>query len=772
MEVLEYKYGDEYAIKAATTDVRRSWQKFKVRVNEPLKYSKYEADKEGSLRLLDYTNYQIADVPIEEWDEQRPVFFETNAYNISIYFYHLKSGTKPYIIHPSKNVSEMFNFDGNGNYGSLTGQLSFLNEPGRFSLKFHYVSEDDTQHTGHLDFDVVTPKLDIKTDGKQIVKEIREEYNELLFRYLSLTFQQYAEGREANNDAIWLSVFRTIIDGYLNSVRYILNRTHNRDIRQTHWQRPDRIRRWTPALENKFANDRAKDAEKAFRKLYGVEQNDSTYDTRENRFVKFTVERIGERLNRIIRTIPENSDSKLSDEERNALYGYSRELNILRSASLFRTIGRFEGFKQESLVLQQRTGYSQIYRYWLLLQNGLDLIDGSTGVGILPIWKLYEVWCFLKMKKLVRDILGIDSTNPQHLKKYVKENTTTMFNPFTGSDVEDYVFYTNPANEQEIIELGYQYEYSKYQDKDDVRSMTVKQKPDIVMNIHRKDEEMVLTYLYDAKYRVEGDDDPEYDKVTDAPVPETLNQMHRYRDALYYGSRHSGNFSKEVIGGYILFPGRIDEQKCIELTKTRQFRMLPDFLQSIIDVNIGAFPLLPNEDDNRPEHGLLLKRHLERVIKRQPLVQIKDSIPQRGLTYSLAPEDKDSLVLIGYCKSGNRQTILNNKLYYVRAGLKAGSLHLMPGFEHSKYLLLHDRTTKEIYKLKETGPRFVSGDELRTLGFEASKDYYLCFELKDTVPIVEFVNEQGKILQLKQSSNPYAKEPYFTTMKELFSIDG
>ena len=36
--------------------------------------------------------------------------------------------------------------------------------------------------------------------------------------------------------------------------------------------------------------------------------------------------------------------------------------------------------------------------------------------------------------------------------------------------------------------------------------------------------------------------------------------MHRYRDAIYYSKEHEPYRSKEIIGGYILFPGRGDDE--------------------------------------------------------------------------------------------------------------------------------------------------------------------------------------------------------------------
>lgn len=46
--------------------------------------------------------------------------------------------------------------------------------------------------------------------------------------------------------------------------------------------------------------------------------------------------------------------------------------------------------KQESLVLQSRLGYQQIYKDWLKLKRGIDLYSGAANIGTLQIWEIYE----------------------------------------------------------------------------------------------------------------------------------------------------------------------------------------------------------------------------------------------------------------------------------------------------------------------------------------------------------------------------------------------
>ena len=134
---------------------------------------------------------------------------------------------------------------------------------------------------------------------------------------------------------------------------------------------------------------------------------------------------------------------------------------------------------------------------------------------------------------------------------------------------------------------------------------------------YRKDSgETLLTYLYDAKYRVINDKilDTDFEKQDidedaelggkggDYPPTDAINQMHRYRDAIYYSKEHEPYRSKEIIGGYILFPGRGDD----EYISQRYFST------SVEEVNIDAFPLLPNA--NEELEGRLLKHHLHNIL--------------------------------------------------------------------------------------------------------------------------------------------------------------
>ncbi len=624
MELLQYTYQDAYSIQASSTDISQSWRKFKVRAKQspPEKYCNYVFQSGGVLRVYNPEMSSLEEIEESEWPQTRPVFFEDHRYNLTLTFFD--AAEQPKIIHPNKEVEAMFSTVqvATGEY-IVNSNLNFLNQPGHFSLGFSYKNKKGETIQHQMEFDVLSPKLDTKQDLNLIIQQIKAEYGDLVFRYLTLTFQQFEMGGEANNELIWLSVFKQIVDKYVQAVRFIIHQPHNKMLQTVEFKKADRIKYWTPQLAEKFSNDRVIDEAQAFRTYYRTEKTEATQDTRENRFVKYTLQRISERLSSLMKKL----DDSASESELDNLKSKLNELDMLRRNSFFRGIGLFDGFRQQSMVLQQRSGYAQVYQYWIILQSGLDLIQGDTSVGIQPIWKLYELWCFLKVKQLVCKVLGIDMHNKEHLQNYVHDETQNNFDIFKGGSLDGSITYTNPLN-GDLVEMRYQYTFNRSL-KENMRSATTEQVPDIVMHIHKHERDITLTYLYDAKYRVKGEGDEANTDVLDEPISETLDAMHHYRDAIYYGQRGEHNFSKEIIGGYILFPGRMDEQELLSKMKNHDSD-LPYFLQSINEVNIGAFPLLPNE-----ESGVLLESHLRKVLLEESVIeQLEVSVPQRGLYYT------------------------------------------------------------------------------------------------------------------------------------------
>lgn len=757
MEVFNFISSDNAVeIKAVTAaDQNRLWTRFVSRVsaNKAQTYCAYAATLHGELKLLLPQGNSLTSIGVDEtsFNELPPVFYETATYNFTIRFRGLAS--KPQIVHKLQEVSELFTVvDADSKRGDyiITAPLNFLNEPGIFNLTFRYTPRGKTTRTDSIAFRVVSPKLDTKDDYMHILNEINREYNEIVFQYLTKTVQNLTHGGRSDNDVVWLSIFKQVIDSYVQAVTYIVNRPHLSETKEVHYSRAEKIKRWTPQMAQQYECSRLRQT--LDRDYFRHEVTINTSNTAENRFVKFSLERISRRLNRVFNRIRTNN-KEITQSEIDMLDEYSAKLRKLANSPLFRGI-KAEPLHSESMVLQKRTGYSQVYRYWIMLQKGIELYDGSTQIGVRPIWELYELWCFLKMRQMVAKILGLHFGNIEE----ISEKPMPMIEPFTENKQEHTVFYYRENDD--VVRLHYQHTYNR--SSGEVHTATTDNRPDIVLTI-RKPDGFELTYLFDAKYRVS--DDNEFTKedkdeintlrAADYPPSDAINQMHRYRDAIYYGSDRQTHSAKEIIGGYILFPGRGDDAA----VRNRYF------YKSIETVNIGAFPLLPDHNDPDNE-GSLLYEHLTKVLTEQSTYeQIRDSIPQHGLVYTRSVAESNDIVLVGYFKSEQKEVILRNKLYYVPAGLGKGSINLVSGFENAKYLLLHHDKDRMFLELSDAGPKFFTAKNLQDMGFDPSGEYYLGFEIKSLNPVtIDGLDIDA--LNLRRQGN-YSYRPYFTTFKEL-----
>lgn len=262
------------------------------------------------------------------------------------------------------------------------------------------------------------------------------------------------------------------------------------------------------------------------------------------------------------------------------------------------------------------------------------MLDDMLQMQTKNIAQLYQIWCFLEMKNILNELLGKDEPDEIRLQFVKKDKWVLKLADGDGSRIAYH------RGGREVIELFHEYSITS-SDGEGLASFNGEQKPDIALRIHREDlqEDYVLTYLFDAKYRLLSDDN---DDAPDLPTPDALNQMHRYRDAIYYMDRkdHTSKPEKEVIGGYVLFPGEGDEA----LIRNSSF------YKAIEQVNIGAFPLRPGDATQRK----LLREHLAAILKQNTGQVLSDVRPQKRMRY----EEVDPIVLVAVAQAGAHQEYL------------------------------------------------------------------------------------------------------------------
>ena len=558
----------------------------------------------------------IGNETLENGSQAKAVFFDNAEYPIWVEFGNHVSNAQFGSMLQSDN--DCFSFRRH----TLAGFINYGNEIGRseFQLVYNIGKE---QRNFKLGYEVLSTKLNYHEHWKKIIDDIEAEYRMLSLDYMKRTFHGFTPDTTGDTpELIWWSIFAKEQETFIKACRSIIERPRRRLRGYEVYLRADKLKRVPANIENELAEHRKEQAH-----LYRIEEHVQSNDTQENRFLKYALGQISDKYETLKQRI--EAIKNISGTLKKEMDVVQKDLTHLRRHPFFRTVGRFKGLTQESLVLQRATGYSQVYRTWNLLRRAYSLYDGMYRLQTKDIATLYEIWCFIEVSHIVREQLGID-VDVDH------RNRMEMNGVFTwelGKGEHSRILFRKDG--VELAELVYNPKHTEKEN--DSISMehlvvpTVAQKPDIVLQLTKNDMEkgMKMTYLFDAKYRIND----RTDAGVDTPPDDAINQMHRYRDAIYYKDNKNtdGKLKKEVIGGYILFPGNGDP---LDLAQAK-------FQKSIDEVNIGAFPLRPNDEENRK----LLEKFIKELIGKASTEILDGSIPQKGLYYT-SEEPKNAIYMI------------------------------------------------------------------------------------------------------------------------------
>ena len=615
MELLTIEHKD-FTMIVECTKFDSIWNKAKSNVGEGKLYSTYSWS-EGVVsvkRTLDADH----EIDIEQGVPAPATFFDNADYPIWIEFKdYVKDAQFGSIL---QNDNDRFSFRRH----ILAGFINYKNEIGRSEIQIIYKVDKETR-AFRFGFEVLSTKLDYHEHWRTIVEDIEREYRMLSLDYMRRTFHGFSPDQNGEHpDIVWWSVFEGEQQKFIKACKSIIDRPRHRLHGEEVYLRADKLKQTPHYIENKLVEHRKEPAY-----LYRVEQHILSNDTQENRFLKFALHQISKRYEDLRQRI--EAVKTASDTMKSAMLATSETLKRLQHHPFFRTIGRFKGISQESMVLQKATGYSQVYRTWNLLRRAYSLNDGLYRLQTKDIATLYEIWCFIEVSHIVKAQLHLVDEDVEHRNRMEMNG---IFSWELGKGEHSRILFRKDG--VELAELVYN---PKNTDKEndnvgmkDLVVPTVPQKPDIVLQLTKNDLQrgMKMTYLFDAKYRIDG-----RDKGVDVPPEDAINQMHRYRDAIYYKDYDANALKKEVIGGYILFPGD-GEPNDVAVSK---------FYKTIKEVNIGAFPLRPKDVENRK----LLENFIDELIHTKSYETIAHVIPQKG-----AYVEVGNRVLIGLVKEDNR----------------------------------------------------------------------------------------------------------------------
>ena len=706
-------------------------------------YAVYATEQEN-------TTFYFDNEPTEEKDFRRlAILFENTEYPIRVKPLH--DGVKIDGLFIAGHSSDAAS-DASDEDSLLFGTLNFKNQVGRTDFKVVYHVNGEQRS---MDFrtEVLSYKLDYRTDMQQIINDIEQEYSMLSYSFLKQTYLSFKANDSESTDLIWWQIFSQCFDEIVKATKTIINNPKRRLKAEVHHERAERLRNLSADVENEYAlfkNDP--------HHLYRTEEMFLSKDTVENRFLKYAIKEMHRRFS-IVREHIKNS-LKVGDERiSHRISEMDDTLSRLSNHAFFRQIGQFKGFTQDSLVMKRARGYSDIYKNWLLLQCGYELEDSINHLEVKDISELYEIWCFIKVKNMVQQILGEDTT----ANSSGRELTSGFIRQLVYGSKSEVAF---KKGDIELATVTYNAQVEKEDAKiesaiDDTRTFTTIQRPDIVLRLSKKSEQdIVYTYLFDAKYRL---NDRRIDG-RDVPPEDAINQMHRYRDAIYYAEGQGDErLKKEIIGGYVLYPGNMDK---VEYEQSYYHR-------SIQKVGIGAFPLRPgttriDEEGNLYvdplsseavlyeqirswlEEGDRRSRLLEKVIPQKGLAYERDASTNDWKTRYYLERYPDADVLIGsYHDQEHLEWILSTDskdepMYNIRLGNERDGAFPREEInkKNVKFVVLYEEgheheNTYSVYRV--SGKTFVTESRMREMNYpRPPHDSYECYILDEEVEIGEY----------------------------------
>ncbi len=589
---------------------------------------KYEYEKSAHLRIE---------------HASKPLFFEQTDYEVVI---SGENGKKVSFYNENHIVQDSIGIVRENDYTLISGVINFGNTVGYTDFDIYA----DNIKTLSVRIEVYPSKISYKQDYNLMIDDISEMVCEAALDFMQKTYRTFALGENRSSLlSVYFQILSAIFRDYMNAVKRITAVPHHKLITDylvvpTHKaKRTDRkSEQWlmkhgdTVSIKSgTIETERVLSASKQI-----------TYDTTENRFVKFIlnstitkIEAFKKRYTGSVRLVEEHIIN-----EANSMVG---EVRRILNMSFLSDVSEYSASQSMSLVFGMAPGYRELYKCYIMLQKSMSVHGDVFKMSPKDTAQLYEYWCFIKLFSLLKkeyqlitpDIIKIDNNGiTVSLVKGVKSEAR-FINPHTG----------------EMITLAYNPSESKTQ--------TVNQKPDNVLELEKVGTDVSYKYVFDAKYRIESNPDGVfYPDVNPGPKVEDINTMHRYRDSIVYENPKSRfAFEKTMFGAYILFPYD-DERKYAELETVENGKTVygHKFYRSIDSVNIGGLPFLPGSTQ-------LVQKLLADLINDSKESAFERTTLPRGIEEKLAAVDWSKRdVLIGTFRSVEQfNTCFEKRFYYI-----------------------------------------------------------------------------------------------------------
>lgn len=615
--------------------------------------------------------------------------------------------------------------------------------------------DDDKPSIASALLDIRSVKLDYRTEYRGMLRRLADEMAGLVADSRSSAKTSFHSSFEERSDAGWIQIqlelLRETLDSsdFSSAMQRILSFPHERLSTVIDSVSTDRPIRWTASAVRELVSGsprRAVPLGHPLRVRTGMTnvaervtlpRRSRDLDTPENRFIKFALGEFRSFLTQAQVIFEANKGWGASVALARRLTGAVEDW---LSRSLFREVGQMSLAPLGSPVLQRKSGYRELLRWWLRFRTAAELSwEGGEDLfkaGQRDVASLYEYWLFFELlewfyqkcrrgdrPKIEELVDGLNGNTPNlRLRKRVE------LGPFLGM-VE------GPGRKLNA-RFSYNKRFKVTTDRSVGGSWTRNMHPDYTLTFwpegmteaDAERDELLVHVHFDAKYRVEnieglfgveGADD--VDEETDGNYKrQDLLKMHAYRDAI-----------KRSQGAYVLYPGRSN--------KPVQFSGFHEILPGL-----GAFGVSP--DDVGKAQGMdeltkfleaalvhlgdrataqerssyhLLEAYRAKEAPRHVAAVSWPDFDNFGLNLrALPPAEHMVLVAWRYEQSQLDWTELNG-VAVVSLGREAGSWRIQTQLASARHLVLHVRTggTHGAWRVRTSGFRILCDTDLAAVGY-------------------------------------------------------
>lgn len=620
-----------------------------------------------------------------------PLFFEQTDYVVTI---KSRKGSALEFRSNSPLLTDKISQVTEDDASLLSGVINFANSVGFSDLMV--LSEG--RNLLSLRVEVYPTKISYKDDYREMMNDINDMIYGVIIDFMKNTYRVFDPGDKHNDvPSIFFAIIREIFQNYVKAIKRIIA-VPNHKLVTEHEVLPYYKAKMTDSKsENwlqKHPDHIKKDGAKIMADKVLAVKKHTTHDTQENRMVKYMIESTIRRIEDFsYRYNKGNTDLQIN----NGIKRMKSELRRLVDKTFLSEVSTLKMSQSMSLVFGMAPGYRELYKYYLMLQNGFSVNGEVFKMSFKDTALLYEYWCFIKLYTILKSKYELIS--PDIIKVDRKGITLELIKGKSSS-----IVFNNEDRNERII-LSYNPAESETQ--------TVNQKPDNVLELEKKGSDFNYKYIFDAKYRIEmNPNDKFYPDDKPGPKVDDINTMHRYRDSIVYENPVSRfTFEKTMFGAYILFPYN-DEN---EYKRHK-------FYKSIDSVNIGGLPFLPSAT------GLVTELLDKLVLDSSDDAFERASLPI-GIESKFADEDwaKED-VLVGNIESKFQYDLcVKNKIYYAPVSSVDNSKLL-------KYIALQIAANGKEYYGEVVSKRLVKKKDIPGLAGTSNEDYYR-FDVKEWKPI-------------------------------------